>query len=186
MHWLAMVLLAVGAIAEAQLVERPLVTGRRAMVTSLDPLASMAGMRILLEGGNAFDAALATAAAVTVVDPRMSSLGGHGFATIYVTKTKQVRALNFYGDAPKGATAEAYKGKDYQEGYLSPATPSSLKGYAVLHAAYGKLPWRQVLEPAIELAEHGFVMNRFLRASLQKNQEHLTGFPSTAKVFFPT
>lgn len=184
MQWRAMLLLAAGAMAEAQLVERPLITGRKAMVTSLDPLASMAGMRILMEGGNAFDAAVATAAAVTVVDPRMSSLGGHGFATVYVAKSNQVRALNFYGDAPKGATAEAYKGKDYQEGYLSPATPSSLKGYAALHAEYGKLPWRQVLEPAIELAEQGFVMNRFLSASLLKNQEHLTRFPSTAKVFF--
>jgi len=65
----------------AQLVERPLVTGRTAMVTSLDPLASTAGMRILMEGGNAFDAAVAAAAAIGVVDPRMSSIGGHGFAT---------------------------------------------------------------------------------------------------------
>src|SRR6266849_9403170 len=134
----------------AQLVERPLVTGRTAMVTSLDPLASTAGMRILMEGGNAFDAAVAAAAAIGVVDPRMSSIGGHGFATVYVAKTKQVRALNFYGDAPKGATPEAYTGRDYQEGYLSAPVPSALKGYADLHAAFGKLPWSHVLQPAIE------------------------------------
>ena len=60
-----------GSGMAAQLVERPLVTGRTAMVTSLDPLASTAGMRILMEGGNAFDAAIAAAAAVSVVDPRM-------------------------------------------------------------------------------------------------------------------
>src|SRR3989442_12575016 len=81
----------------AQLVERPLVTGRKAMVTSLDPVATMAGMRILMEGGNAFDAAVAAAVAIAVIDPRMSSIGGHEFATIYIAKTKQVRALNFYG-----------------------------------------------------------------------------------------
>jgi gamma-glutamyltranspeptidase/glutathione hydrolase len=131
----------------AQLVERPLVTGHKAIVTSLDPLVSMAGMRILMEGGNAFDAAVATAAAVAVVNPRMSSIGGRGFATMYLAKTKQVRALNFYGDAPKGATVEAYAGKDYHDSYLSAPVPSALKGFAELHAACGKLPWSQVLKP---------------------------------------
>jgi gamma-glutamyltranspeptidase/glutathione hydrolase len=110
MQWRAMLLLAIGAMAEAQLVERPLVTGRKAMVTSLDPLASMAGMRILMEGGNAFDAAVATAAAVTVVDPRMSSLGGHGFATIYVARTKQVRALNFLWRRAEGRHSRSVQG----------------------------------------------------------------------------
>src|SRR3984893_7784347 len=86
--------------ANAQLVERPLISGRHAVVTSDESLASMAGMRILQEGGNAFDAAVATAAAVGVLDPRMSSIGGNGFATIYVGKTREVRALNFYGSRP--------------------------------------------------------------------------------------
>jgi gamma-glutamyltranspeptidase/glutathione hydrolase len=179
------VVLAFGTTSNAQLAERSLVTGRKAMVTSLDPLASMAGMRILMEGGNAFDAAVATAAAISVVDPRMSSLGGHGFATMYVSKTKEVRALNFYGDAPRGATAEFYADKDYQAGYLSTPVPSALKGYTTLHAAYGKLPWRQVLGPAIEIAEQGFVMNRFLSASIEKKEQDLQKFPATAKVFLP-
>jgi gamma-glutamyltranspeptidase len=68
--------------ASAQLVERPLISGRQAVVTSDEPLASMAGMRILQEGGNAFDPAVATAVAVGVLDPRMSTIGGNGFATI--------------------------------------------------------------------------------------------------------
>src|SRR5207248_2184501 len=70
-----------------------------------------------------FDAAVAAAVAIAVIDPRMSSIGGHEFATIYIAKTKQVRALNFYGDAPKGATVAAYTGKDYHDGYLSPPVP---------------------------------------------------------------
>src|SRR5262249_2399553 len=62
---------------------------------------------------------------------------------------------------------------------------SALKGYADLHAAYGRLRWSQVLQPAIELAEQGFVMNAFLSASLEKSRDRLSAFPSTARVFYP-
>src|SRR5579859_5702568 len=104
-----------------RIVERPLITGRQAMVTSLEPLASMAGMRVLQQGGNAFDAAVATAIALTVVDPRMSSIGGNGFATIYVAKTREVRALNFYGSAPQHATRDVYKDKVFCRSRYRPA-----------------------------------------------------------------
>ena len=168
-----------------RIVERPLVTGRQAMVTSLEPLASMAGMRVLQQGGNAFDAAIATAVAVTVVDPRMSSIGGNGFATIYVAKTHEVRALNFYGSAPQHATVNVYKGKDYSHGYLSVPVPSCLKGYEALHKAYGRLPWAQVLQPAIELAENGFVLPLELGDFIHVYQEEFAKFSSTARVFLP-
>ena len=88
------------ANAEAQNFDRPLVSGRQAVVTSDEPLASMAGMRMIQQGGNAFDAAVATAIAVGVLDPRMGSIGGNGFATVYIAKSREVRALNFYGSAP--------------------------------------------------------------------------------------
>jgi len=182
---LCLAILAVAPDLGAQIVERPLITGRKAMVTSLEPLASMAGMRILQEGGNAFDAAVATAAAVTVVDPRMSSIGGHGFATIYVAKSGEVRALSFYGTAPKRATVETYTGKDYSYGFLSAPVPSGLKGYEALQKEYGKLPWAQVLQPAIELAENGFVMNKFLSGTIEEKRKLLSQFPSSVKVFLP-
>ncbi len=168
-----------------RIVERPLITGRQAMVTSLEPLASMAGMRVLQQGGNAFDAAVATAVALTVLDPRMSSVGGNGFATVYVAKTQEVRALNFYGSAPQHATADIYKDKDYSHGFLSVPVPSCLKGYETLHKAYGRLPWTQVLQPAIEIAEEGFVLTRPLAAFIQIYQHEFERFPSTARVFIP-
>lgn len=172
-------------VAEAQLVPRPLVTGRTSMVTSLEPLASEAGMIILQKGGNAFDAAVAIAAAVTVVDPRMSSLGGNGFATIYIAKTHEVRTLNFYGAAPSGATIEVYKGKEYSRGVLSAPIPSCLQGWETLHAAYGRLPWATVLQPAITLAENGFVVNRFLSEGFSENRDLLMRYPTSARVFLP-
>jgi gamma-glutamyltranspeptidase/glutathione hydrolase len=173
------------APVNGQLVERPLITGREAVVTSLEPLASMAGMRVLQEGGNAFDAAVAAAVAVTVVDPRMSSIGGNGFATIYVAKTHEVRALNFYGSAPKAAAVSVYQGKDYSHGFLSAPVPSCLKGYEALHEAYGRLPWAKVLLPAIELAEGGFVMTQPLSDEIQLDRDQLAKIPSTAKVLLP-
>jgi gamma-glutamyltranspeptidase/glutathione hydrolase len=172
-------------LLNAQLVERPLISGRQAVVTSDEPLASMAGMRILQEGGNAFDAAVAIAVAVGVLDPRMSSIGGNGFATIYVGKTHEVRALNFYGSAPKGATVSVYQGKDYSHGFLSAPVPSCLKGYEALHKAYGRLPWAKVLQPAIELAENGFVIRQGLIDDMREYQKILQQFPSTTKVFLP-
>jgi gamma-glutamyltranspeptidase/glutathione hydrolase len=171
--------------ANAQLVERPLISGRQAVVTSDEPLASMAGMRILQQGGNAFDAAVATAVAVGVLDPRMSSIGGNGFATIYVGKTHEVRTLNYYGTAPKRATVGLYQGKDYSHGFLSAPVPSCLKGYETLHKAYGKLPWAKVLQPAIELAENGFVIRQGLIDDMHEYQKLLQEYPSTTKVFQP-
>jgi gamma-glutamyltranspeptidase len=182
---IALAILSFPTFANAQLVERPLISGRQAVVTSDEPLASMAGMRILQEGGNAFDAAVATAVAVGVLDPRMSSIGGNGFATIYVGKTQQVRALNFYGTAPKRATVDLYQGKDYSHGVLSAPVPSCLKGYEALHKAYGRLPWAKVLQPAIELAENGFVMRQGIIDDMQEYRKVLEQFPSTTKVFLP-
>ncbi|MBL9219086.1 MAG: gamma-glutamyltransferase [Opitutaceae bacterium] len=163
---------------------RPLVTGRHGMVTSLHPLASMAGMKILLQGGNAFDAAAATAMAVAVVDPKNSTIGGQGFATIYVAKEKRVRALNFFGPSPKLATLEAVRGKDYSHGYLSPVVPSCLAGYAAMHEPYGRLPWHDVVQPALELAEQGFAVTEDFAGVVALMRPEMD-FPTTQAVFFP-
>lgn len=163
---------------------RPMIMAQKCMVTSLNPQSSMAGMRILLEGGNAFDAAVATAVAATVIDPKDSTIGGNGFATIYVAQEHRVRCLNFYGTAPAGATIDALKGKDYRSGYLSSPVPSNLKGYEVLQKTYGRLPWKDVLQPAIELAEKGFPVTDEWTGALSVLQARLN-YPTSRRVFFP-
>ncbi|MFO1456940.1 MAG: gamma-glutamyltransferase [Steroidobacteraceae bacterium] len=164
---------------------RPPITGRLGVVTSLHPLSSMAGMRLLLAGGNAFDAAIAAAIATTVVDPKDSTLGGQGFATVYVARERAVRALNFYGVAPRAATVERLAGKPYKMGYLSTPVPSNLKGYEALHRRHGSRPWAEVLQPAIELAEQGFLVTDEFVGILGVHEKELRQFPSTARVFFP-
>lgn len=163
---------------------RPMVTGRHGVVTSLHPLASMAGMKILMQGGNAFDAAVATAMAVAVVDPKNSTIGGQGFATIYVASERRVKALNFFGPSPRLATIEAVQGKNYSHGYLSPVVPSCLAGYAALHQAHGRLRWREVVQPALELAEQGFAVTEDFAGVLELQRGEMD-FPTTQAVFFP-
>lgn len=176
---------AAGPTGRDGLVERPLITGRKAIVGSLHPLSTMAGMRILLEGGNAFDAAVATAVATTVVDPKNSSIGGQGFATIYVAETGAVRALNYFGPAPRAATVGALQGKDWNEGYLSTPVPSNLKGYQALLETYGTKSWAEVLAPAIELAEHGFVLTDEEAGLWEELADRFRPYPSSRAVFLP-
>ncbi len=164
--------------------DRPVISGKQGMVTSLHPLSSMAGMQILLQGGNAFDAAVATAVATTVVDGKNSTIGGNGFATMYIAETKEVKALNFFGPSPKAATIEKYKGKDYKRGYLSSPVPSNLKGYQAILETYGTMSWEEVLAPAIALAENGYVFTADDTEILEERAEILRQYPTTEAIFF--
>jgi gamma-glutamyltranspeptidase/glutathione hydrolase len=165
--------------------QRPLVTGLNGMVTSNQPLASAAGLRILMKGGNAFDAAVATAAATSVVDPAMSSLGGNGFATIYIAATREVKALNFFGTAPFGAKPELFDQQKLNRGILASPIPSNLKGYQALLQQYGTMKLAEVLEPAIELAERGFVVTPEFARSISRSQEDFKKFPTSQRVYLP-
>jgi gamma-glutamyltranspeptidase/glutathione hydrolase len=155
------------------------------MVTSNHPLASVAGLRMLLKGGNAIDAAVATAAATSVVDPSNSSLGGNGFATIYLAASKEVRAVNFFGTAPKTATPERFTKETLNEGILASPIPSNLKGYQALLECCGTLKLAVVLEPAIELAEQGYLVTPDFARMIERNQKTLTKYPTSAAVYLP-
>jgi gamma-glutamyltranspeptidase/glutathione hydrolase len=168
-----------------QIARRPLITGLNGVVTSNQPLASAAGLRILMKGGNAFDAAVATAAATSVVDPGMSTLGGNGFATIYVAATREVKALNFFGTAPLGAKPELFDKEKLNIGVLASPIPSNLKGYQALLEKHGTMKLADVLEPAIELAERGFVVSPEFARSIERSREMFSRFPTTARVYLP-
>jgi gamma-glutamyltranspeptidase/glutathione hydrolase len=163
--------------------QRPLVTGLQGVVTSNHPLASMAGVRILLKGGNAFDAAVATAAATSVVDPAMSSLGGNGFGTLYIAAKRQVRAIDFFGAAPQGARPDRFTFEKLNEGILASPVPSNLRGYAAILAEYGTKPLAEVLEPAIELADRGFLVTPEFARQIERQQPMFKRYPTSAAVF---
>jgi gamma-glutamyltranspeptidase/glutathione hydrolase len=135
---------------------------RGGVVASQHPVASAAGLEMLEAGGNAVDAAVATAFTLAVVAPYHSGLGGGGFAVVHLGQEDV--ALDFREVAPATATADLFV-RDGQvrpelatDGALSVAVPNAVPGYLLLHAKYGQLPRAKVLAPAIRAAKQGFVV----------------------------
>lgn len=134
---------------------RPVVMGRRGVVTSAHPLASMAGAEILLEGGNAVDAAVAVAACLNVVEPFMSGIGGIGLMVVSIGRTRERHVLDFIGRTPAAADAGAVTVKDLEGGPKACVTPGNCGGWLAALERFGTMPRERVLAPAIRLAEDG-------------------------------
>ena len=137
------------------------VLGRRGMVASSQPLATEVGLRILGEGGNAADAAVATAAALNVTEPNMTGIGGDVFSLYFDARSGDVTALNGSGRTPKGLSIEALAGEGITDEIPlfhahSITVPGACAGWFDLIAQHGRLAMGEILAPAIELAEEGF------------------------------
>jgi len=137
------------------------VLGTRGMVASSQPLATAAGLRILDEGGNAADAAVATAAALNVTEPNMTGLGGDCFALYYEATSRRVSALNGSGRAPAALSLERLRADGLGDGLppLHPhcvTVPGACAAWVDLVERHGVLPIAKLFGPAIELAERGF------------------------------
>ncbi len=127
--------------------------GSRGVVVADDPLAAGAGLRILQGGGNAFDAAVAVAMAMNVVDPSNSHLGGHALIMLYDADRGEVKAINGTGPAPKRARLEDFPEGVPERGMKAVLVPGAVDACAVMLEEYGSMTAQQVLQPAIELAE---------------------------------
>jgi gamma-glutamyltranspeptidase / glutathione hydrolase len=142
--------------------QRPTVSSRHGIVAAAHPLAAAAGAKMLARGGNAFDAVVATAAALTVVEPFMSSFAGMGLATCWVAAEQRVRSLNFVPPIPSRFPYQKYsRREDMQRGAHAVGTPGNLAGWAELNARYGKLPFGDCLQPAIATARDGYGITEF-------------------------
>lgn len=168
---------------------RPTISSRHGMVAAAHPLAAQAGARILANGGTAFDAAAATAAALNVVEPFMSSLAGMGSATMWVAAEKRVRALDFVPTIPMSFPAGRFSQRsDLERGALSVGKPGNLAGWCELAAKYGRVPLAAILAPAIALAEGGFPLAEFGVAEINEQAPLLKAwpelYPSFAAAYF--
>jgi gamma-glutamyltranspeptidase/glutathione hydrolase len=166
------------------------VRGSGGAVASAAPAATEAGLDVLRAGGNAVDAAVATALALAVVHPSAGNLGGGGFAVLRFGN--EVKTLDFRETAPAGATENMYldeKGEPRPDasrvGPLAAGVPGSPVGLFELHRAHGRLSWSEVVAPALGLAREGFVVTRRLERSLAASAEMLVKFPETAAVWLP-
>ncbi|MEM7556223.1 MAG: gamma-glutamyltransferase [Cyanobacteria bacterium P01_A01_bin.84] len=136
------------------------------MVVSANPLASEAGLEILRSGGNAVDATVATTFAISVVEPFSAGIGGGGFLLFHNSQTGEMKALDFRERAPLKATRKMYLDEQGKvrpgastNGHLAVGTPGTVAGMYDIHRRYGKLPWKEVLKPAIRLASRGFILS---------------------------
>lgn len=133
---------------------RHVVLGRRGAVATSQPLAALAGMEMLLKGGNAVDAAIAMAATLTVVEPTSNGIGGDLFAMVW---DGTLHGLNASGKSPLSLTPERIpEGGMPERGWLPVTVPGAVSGWRALHERFGRLPFPEVLAPAIRYAEEGF------------------------------
>ena len=137
---------------------RSAVYARRGMVATGQPLAAQAGLSILQAGGNAIDAAIATAIALTVVEPTANGIGGDNFALVW--HDGQLHGLNASGAAPAALSLGALPGGQMPtHGWLPVTVPGAVRGWADLHGRFGRLPFAKLFEPAIHYARHGYPLS---------------------------
>ncbi len=165
-------------------------SGAHFMAVSEGPLASKVGHDILAAGGNAVDAAVATALALAVVHPSAGNLAGGGFAVVRTGAGKAV-ALDFREVAPAAATPDMYLDKDGKptsdslHGDRAVGVPGSVAGLWALHQKLGKKPWKELVAPAIALARDGFEVDEKLHQSLAGLAALLGKSPATAAIWLP-
>ena len=156
----AIAVAAVLAIASQQPFAAPAASG---MVSSAHPLATEAGLEVLRAGGNAFDAAVAVAAALNVVEPAMSGAGGYGTIVLHHAESQETWFLNPSGRIPAGVDSDAFRAPtpgylENRKGAKSVSTPGNVNAWEAMSKKYGRLKWRQLFEPAIRLAAEGYVL----------------------------
>ncbi|GHD45478.1 gamma-glutamyltranspeptidase [Thalassobaculum fulvum] len=140
---------------------RPSVRSVKGMVAAAHPLAAAAGAAMLDSGGNAFDAIVATAAALNVTEPFMSGMLGLGLATFYPASEGRVRALDFHPPVPRRFPTDSIAKEATVDGPLAGGTPGNLAGWATLNKTYGRKSLAECFAPAITLARDGFPISPF-------------------------
>jgi gamma-glutamyltranspeptidase / glutathione hydrolase len=161
----------------------------RNVVSTSHPLAAQAGLRMILKGGNAVDAAVAAAAAITICEPVSNGLGSDAFCILW--DGKKLHGLNASGRAPKAWTAAYFHSKYGQtnsppkRGMDSVTVPGAVGSWVALSEKFGKLPFADLMEPAIEIAERGYLLPPVVQGKWAAATPELQGLPGFAQAFLP-
>jgi len=159
------------------------------MVAAAHPLAAEVGIRILRGGGNAVDAAIATAFALNVVEPDAGGIGGGGFLVLFDTAGNSIRTIDFREWAPSRLQPQDYmvngefRKKALQYGGASIGVPGMLKGMKAAHSLHGRLPMKNLLRPAIELAKNGYPITEKMSLLLEKKADFLSKNEAASRLF---
>jgi gamma-glutamyltranspeptidase / glutathione hydrolase len=191
MRQLTAALLLFPALAAAQdrSQARSMVISQGGIVATSQTLASQAGAQVLARGGSAVDAAIAANAVLGVVEPQSCGMGGDLFAIYQDAKTGKLSAINASGWAPKALTLDALKQMGQtampQEGIHSVTVPGAVDGWAKLHQRFGKLPWKDVFQPAIYFAEHGFPVTELIAEAWKEQEPKIQKDANAKRVLMP-
>ena len=165
------------------------VTADSAMVVSAHPLASRIGMQVMQKGGNAVDAAIATQLALAVVYPSAGNIGGGGFMVLRLSNGTSA-TLDYREQAPAAATASMFLDENgnvipeaSERGHLASGVPGTVAGLVEAHQKYGKAPWRDLVQPAIDLARKGFILTAREARSMNHIQEDLVAHSTITPSF---
>lgn len=186
-----LVVLLSAAIGGAQEREqaRSMVITRQGIVATAQTLASQAGAQVLARGGSAVDAAIAANALLGVVEPMMDGIGGDLFVIYYEAKTGKLHGYNGSGAAGKAMSIEALKAKGLaampSKGIHTVTVPGAVEGWERLHRRFGKLPWRDLMQPAFYYAREGFPVTEIIQWDWENGQAALAGDDNARRIFLP-
>lgn len=159
------------------------------MAATSQPLATQAALDILKKGGNAIDAAIAANAVLGVVEPTGCGVGGDLFAIIWSADKQKLYGLNASGRSPRSLSLDYFKSKGYDfipsTGPLSVSVPGCVDGWFEMHDIFGKLPMRDILQPAITYAREGFPVTEVIANSLETGVAALKQYPNIRETFMP-
>ena len=167
---------------------RSTVHGNNGMIATSQPLAAIAGLKVLFDGGNAIDACVAAAAVLNVVEPESTGIGGDMFALIRMADTKKVVSLNGSGRSGSGASIEELKSKGLSKlpdiGPYSVSVPGTVHGWETIMNEYGNMSLSDVLKPAIDYAINGFAVSDIISYQWKGQKDKLAQYPSGNEFLF--
>ncbi len=167
----------------------PIAFAGEGMVSAAEPLAATIGLEVLKSGGNAVDAAIAIAAAKNVTMPAMCGLGGDVFAIVYKAETGRLTAVNGSGVAPYRLSRDYLVERGYRKmplrGLLSVSVPGAVHAYETLLQLFGTRPLGDLLQPAIGLADDGYILREITARNIADTAAVLAQFPTSAAIFLP-
>lgn len=177
------------AFAQDRSHARSMTISKYGIVATSYTQASVAGAQILARGGSAIDAAIAANAVLGVTEPMMNGMGGDLFAIYWEAKTGKLYGLNSSGWAPRALTLEHLKSKGAtsmpEAGIDTVTVPGAVAGWGALHQRFGRLPWKDLFQPAIFYAQHGYPVPEIIHAYWEGAAGWISGDPESRRVFLP-